>query len=195
MHDSSRRALARTATAHESTAPCLTPKRPQRPPAPHRPDHRRRRRPRAGPSRSASPPRLPRRGGRHRRRRRRADRQAGPRSGGARSRGLRRRRHRVAPPRPLAAKAAQTSATASIDVCSTTPPSTPRSPAARSRTSTRHEWDRVMKVNLKGPWLVTRAASPYLPEGGRVINLSSPRSSAARSSGCTTSPPRAAWSP
>ena len=24
-----------------------------------------------------------------------------------------------------------------------------------------------MNVNLKGPWLVTRAASPYLPEGGR----------------------------
>jgi len=35
------------------------------------------------------------------------------------------------------------------------------------------EWDLVMNVNLKGPWLVTRAASPYLAEGGRVINLSS----------------------
>lgn len=35
------------------------------------------------------------------------------------------------------------------------------------------EWDLVMGVNLKGPWLVTRAASPYLVEGGRVINLSS----------------------
>ncbi|UNK45496.1 SDR family NAD(P)-dependent oxidoreductase [Arthrobacter sulfonylureivorans] len=35
------------------------------------------------------------------------------------------------------------------------------------------EWDLVMNVNLKGPWLVTRAASPYLPDGGRVINLSS----------------------
>lgn len=35
------------------------------------------------------------------------------------------------------------------------------------------EWDLVMNVNLKGPWLVTRAASPFLPEGGRVINLSS----------------------
>src|SRR5450830_355173 len=35
------------------------------------------------------------------------------------------------------------------------------------------EWDLVMNVNLKGPWLVTRAASPYLREGGRVINLSS----------------------
>jgi len=35
------------------------------------------------------------------------------------------------------------------------------------------EWDHVMAVNLKGPWLVTRAVSPYLPEGGRVVNLSS----------------------
>jgi len=35
------------------------------------------------------------------------------------------------------------------------------------------EWDRVLAVNLKGPWLCVRAASPYLPAGGRVINLSS----------------------
>jgi NAD(P)-dependent dehydrogenase (short-subunit alcohol dehydrogenase family) len=35
------------------------------------------------------------------------------------------------------------------------------------------EWDLVMNVNLKGPWLITRAASKYLAEGGRVINLSS----------------------
>ena len=35
------------------------------------------------------------------------------------------------------------------------------------------EWDLVLAVNLKGPWLVVRALSPYLPEGGRVINLSS----------------------
>ncbi len=35
------------------------------------------------------------------------------------------------------------------------------------------EWDRVMAVNLKGPWLVVRACSPYLPDGGRVINLAS----------------------
>ncbi|MGP6173952.1 SDR family NAD(P)-dependent oxidoreductase [Corynebacterium sp. A21] len=35
------------------------------------------------------------------------------------------------------------------------------------------EWDLVMGVNLKGPWLVTRAASPYLTENARVINLSS----------------------
>lgn len=35
------------------------------------------------------------------------------------------------------------------------------------------EWDLVMGVNLKGPWMMTRAASPYLPEGARVVNLSS----------------------
>ncbi|GAB2749958.1 SDR family NAD(P)-dependent oxidoreductase [Nocardioides pakistanensis] len=35
------------------------------------------------------------------------------------------------------------------------------------------EWDLVMGVNLKGPWLMTRACSRYLPEGGRVVNLSS----------------------
>ncbi|MEO8262677.1 MAG: SDR family oxidoreductase [Pseudolysinimonas sp.] len=35
------------------------------------------------------------------------------------------------------------------------------------------EWDATMAVNLKGPWLVTRAASPFLSAGGRVINLTS----------------------
>jgi NAD(P)-dependent dehydrogenase (short-subunit alcohol dehydrogenase family) len=35
------------------------------------------------------------------------------------------------------------------------------------------EWDLVMGVNLKGPWLMVRACSPFLPEGGRVVNLSS----------------------
>lgn len=35
------------------------------------------------------------------------------------------------------------------------------------------EWDLVMNVNVKGPWLVTRAASPYLSEDARVINISS----------------------
>lgn len=38
---------------------------------------------------------------------------------------------------------------------------------------TEQEWDLVMGVNLKGPWQVTRAASPYLPDGARVVNLSS----------------------
>jgi NAD(P)-dependent dehydrogenase (short-subunit alcohol dehydrogenase family) len=35
------------------------------------------------------------------------------------------------------------------------------------------EWDRVMAVNLKGPWQVTRAVSPHLREGGRVVNIAS----------------------
>lgn len=35
------------------------------------------------------------------------------------------------------------------------------------------EWDLVMNVNLKGPWQVARALSPHLPQGGRMLNLSS----------------------
>lgn len=35
------------------------------------------------------------------------------------------------------------------------------------------EWDQVMGVNLKGPWMVSRAASPYLDSGSRIINLAS----------------------
>lgn len=35
------------------------------------------------------------------------------------------------------------------------------------------EWDRVMGVNVKGTWLMARAASPHLPEGGRIINIAS----------------------
>ncbi len=35
------------------------------------------------------------------------------------------------------------------------------------------EWDRVMAVNAKGPWLVVRAASPYLGNGSRVVNIAS----------------------
>lgn len=35
------------------------------------------------------------------------------------------------------------------------------------------EWDRVMAVNAKGPWLMTRAASPYLVDGSRIINVAS----------------------
>lgn len=35
------------------------------------------------------------------------------------------------------------------------------------------EWDRVMAVNAKGPWLMTRATSPHLGDGSRVINIAS----------------------
>lgn len=36
------------------------------------------------------------------------------------------------------------------------------------------EWDRVMLVNLKGPFLMARAARPWmLKEGGRIVNLAS----------------------
>ena len=35
------------------------------------------------------------------------------------------------------------------------------------------EWDRVIAVNLKGPWQVTRACAPLLGDGARVVNISS----------------------
>ena len=35
------------------------------------------------------------------------------------------------------------------------------------------EWDLVMGVNLKGPWLMVRALSPHLRENARIVNLSS----------------------
>ncbi|NUL46488.1 SDR family oxidoreductase [Cellulosimicrobium funkei] len=35
------------------------------------------------------------------------------------------------------------------------------------------EWDRVMAVNLKGPWLCTRALSPHFRSGSHVVNLAS----------------------
>ncbi len=34
-------------------------------------------------------------------------------------------------------------------------------------------WDRVMRVNIRGTWLVTRAMSPLLGEGGQIVNLAS----------------------
>ncbi len=38
-----------------------------------------------------------------------------------------------------------------------------------------NEWDRLMLVNLKGPWLCTRAVFPYMKQQGKgkIINLSS----------------------
>ena len=35
------------------------------------------------------------------------------------------------------------------------------------------EFDRVLHVNVKGPWLVTRACSPHLPAGAAVVNVAS----------------------
>ncbi len=35
------------------------------------------------------------------------------------------------------------------------------------------EWDRVMAVNLKGPWQITRACAPLLAEEARIVNVSS----------------------
>lgn len=36
------------------------------------------------------------------------------------------------------------------------------------------EWDRVMAVNLKGPWLCAKAVFPYMRQrGGKIINISS----------------------
>jgi NAD(P)-dependent dehydrogenase (short-subunit alcohol dehydrogenase family) len=37
------------------------------------------------------------------------------------------------------------------------------------------EWDRVMAVNVKGPWLVTKAIAPHLRQagGGAIVNISS----------------------
>jgi NAD(P)-dependent dehydrogenase (short-subunit alcohol dehydrogenase family) len=34
-------------------------------------------------------------------------------------------------------------------------------------------WDRVMRVNIRGTWLMTRAASPLLVSGGQIVNLAS----------------------
>jgi NAD(P)-dependent dehydrogenase (short-subunit alcohol dehydrogenase family) len=34
-------------------------------------------------------------------------------------------------------------------------------------------WDRVMRVNVRGTWLVTRALAPLLRDGGRIVNLAS----------------------
>ena len=35
------------------------------------------------------------------------------------------------------------------------------------------DWDRVMAVNVKGPFLCTQAAAPHLKGGGAVVNVSS----------------------
>lgn len=35
------------------------------------------------------------------------------------------------------------------------------------------EWDRVIDVNLKGTFLVTKEVLPFMPDGGKIVNLSS----------------------
>jgi NAD(P)-dependent dehydrogenase (short-subunit alcohol dehydrogenase family) len=35
------------------------------------------------------------------------------------------------------------------------------------------DWDRVLAVNLKGPWLVTKALVGAMPRGGAIVNVSS----------------------
>lgn len=35
------------------------------------------------------------------------------------------------------------------------------------------DWDRIMTVNARGPWLVSRAVLPHLVDGGRIVNIAS----------------------
>ena len=35
------------------------------------------------------------------------------------------------------------------------------------------EWDRIIDVNLKGTFLVTKEVLPFMPDGGKIINMSS----------------------
>lgn len=35
------------------------------------------------------------------------------------------------------------------------------------------DFDRQVAVNLRGPWVVTQAALPRIPEGGRIVNVAS----------------------
>lgn len=34
-------------------------------------------------------------------------------------------------------------------------------------------WDRVMRVNVRGTWLVTSASSPFFNKGAQIVNLTS----------------------
>ncbi len=38
---------------------------------------------------------------------------------------------------------------------------------------TEEEWDWLMDINLKGAFLVTKAALPHIPDGGKIVNISS----------------------
>ncbi len=42
---------------------------------------------------------------------------------------------------------------------------------------TAKHWDWTMGINARGPWLLSVAAAHLMPEGGRIINLSSPGAS------------------
>ena len=42
---------------------------------------------------------------------------------------------------------------------------------------TAKHWDWTMDINARGPWLLSVAAARLMPEGGRIINLSSPGAS------------------
>ncbi|MBM3288838.1 MAG: SDR family oxidoreductase, partial [Candidatus Hydrogenedentes bacterium] len=37
------------------------------------------------------------------------------------------------------------------------------------------DWDRVMNVNLRGPYLCARHAVPHMPRGGAIVNIASTR--------------------
>jgi len=37
-------------------------------------------------------------------------------------------------------------------------------------------WDWTMSINARGPWMLSIAASRLMPDGGRIINISSPGS-------------------
>jgi enoyl-[acyl-carrier protein] reductase III len=41
---------------------------------------------------------------------------------------------------------------------------------------TAKHWDWTMNINARGPWMLSIAASRLMPDGGRIINLSSPGS-------------------
>ncbi|MCG3197957.1 MAG: SDR family oxidoreductase [Candidatus Omnitrophica bacterium] len=36
-------------------------------------------------------------------------------------------------------------------------------------------WDRVLNINLRGPWLCAKYLSPHISEGGAIVNISSTR--------------------
>ena len=55
------------------------------------------------------------------------------------------------------------------------------------------EWRRVIDANLTGPFLVTKAAIPHMPEGGSIINVVSGVSVEGRAGGAPTLSASSAW--